>query len=85
MLAPVTYMDVDGRYRGADQSIHVARGFTNHHVFSLWDTFRAEHPLLTLLEPARDADMIRSMLAHREQSVPHLCRSGRSGRARPGA
>jgi len=72
MLAPVTYMDVDGRYRGADQSIHVARGFTNHHVFSLWDTFRAEHPLLTLLEPGRDADMIRSMLAHQEQSVPHL-------------
>jgi predicted alpha-1,2-mannosidase len=72
MLAPVTYMDVDGRYRGADQSIHVARGFTNHHVFSLWDTFRAEHPLLTLLEPARDADMIRSMLAHQRESVPHV-------------
>src|SRR5207244_10756910 len=39
---------------------------------SLWDTFRAEHPLLTLTEPARDADMIQSMLAHREQSVHHI-------------
>jgi predicted alpha-1,2-mannosidase len=72
MLAPVTYMDVDGRYRGADNSIHVAKGFTNHHIFSLWDTFRAQHPLLALLDPARDADMIRSMLAHREQSVHHI-------------
>ena len=51
MLAPVTYMDVDRRYRGLDQSIHTADGFTNYHVFSLWDTFRAEHPLLTILEP----------------------------------
>ncbi len=71
-LAPVTYMDVDGRYRGADQAIHVAEGFTDYHIFSLWDTYRAEHPLLTLLEPERDGDMIRSMLAHRDQSVPHV-------------
>ncbi len=69
MLAPVTYMDVDGRYRGLDDAVHRADGFTNYHVFSLWDTFRAEHPLLTLLSPDRDADMIRSMLAHRDESV----------------
>jgi predicted alpha-1,2-mannosidase len=72
MLAPVTYMDVDGRYRGADGAIHVAEGFTNYHVFSLWDTFRAEHPLLTLLQPERDGEMIRSLLAHREESVHHI-------------
>ena len=72
MLAPVTYMDVDGRYRGLDEAIHVADGFTNYHVFSLWDTFRAEHPLLTIIQPKRDGDMIRSMLAHREQSVHHI-------------
>jgi predicted alpha-1,2-mannosidase len=72
MLAPVTYMDVDGRYRGLDQAIHTAKGWTNYHVFSLWDTFRAEHPLFTILQPARDADMIRSMLAHRAQSVHHI-------------
>jgi predicted alpha-1,2-mannosidase len=72
MLAPVTYMDVDRRYRGADHAIHVADGFTNYHIFSLWDTFRAEHPLFTILEPERDGDMIRSMLAHKEESVPHV-------------
>jgi predicted alpha-1,2-mannosidase len=72
MLAPVTYMDVDKRYRGADLAIHSAEGFTNYHVFSLWDTFRAAHPLFTLLQPERDGEMIRSMLAHREQSVHHI-------------
>ena len=56
---PNVEMDVDRRYRGADQTIHVADGFTNYHIFSLWDTFRAEHPLFTLLEPDRDGDMIR--------------------------
>lgn len=72
MLAPVTYMDIDGRYRGVDQAIHVADGFTNYHIFSLWDTFRAEHPLFTLLQPGRDGEMIRSMIAHREQSVHRI-------------
>jgi predicted alpha-1,2-mannosidase len=72
MLAPVTYMDVDRRYRGLDEAIHTAEGFTNYHVFSLWDTFRAEHPLLTILQPERDSDMIRSMLAHRRESVHHI-------------
>ena len=72
MLAPVTYMDVDRRYRGLDQAIHTADRFTNYHIFSLWDTFRAEHPLLTILEPERDGDMIQSMLAHRAQSVHHI-------------
>jgi len=69
MLAPVVFMDADGRYRGLDGSVHVADGFINYHVFSLWDTFRAAHPLFTILHPERDADMIRSMLAHRRESV----------------
>lgn len=72
MLAPVTYMDVDGHYRGLDQNIHVARGFTNYHIFSLWDTYRAEHPLFTITQPQRDGDMIQSMLAHQQQSVHKL-------------
>jgi predicted alpha-1,2-mannosidase len=72
MLAPVTYMDVDRRYRGADQAIHVADGFTNYHIFSLWDTFRALHPLFTIIQPERNGEMIRSMLAHRSQSVHHI-------------
>jgi predicted alpha-1,2-mannosidase len=69
MLAPVTYMDVDHRYRGADGAVHTASGFTNHHIFSLWDTFRALHPLFTIIQPERTGDMIRSMLTHREESV----------------
>ena len=62
-LAPNVYSDVDGRYRGRDQKIHTAQGYTHHTVFSLWDTFRAAHPLLTLLDPDRTTDFIRTMLA----------------------
>jgi predicted alpha-1,2-mannosidase len=69
MLSPVTYSDVDGRYRGLDQNIHTADGFTNYTIFSLWDTYRALHPLYNLIMPNRNADMIKSMLAHYNQSV----------------
>lgn len=68
-LAPVEYSDVDGRYRGLDQAIHQADGWTNYTIFSLWDTYRAQHPLLLILQPARARDMVRSLLAHRQQSV----------------
>lgn len=71
-LTPILYQDVDGRYRGLDQNIHKAEGFTNHAIFSLWDTYRATHPLFCLLQPKRNADMINSMLAHYDQSVDHL-------------
>lgn len=63
MLAPVTYSDVDGRYRGGDDSVHHADGFTNHTIFSLWDTYRAAHPLYTIVQPERVNDLVRSMLA----------------------
>ena len=69
MLAPVTYMDVDGRYRGLDDAIHSAAGFTNYHIFSLWDTYRAAHPLFTILHPERDGEMVQSMVEHARQSV----------------
>ncbi len=72
LLVPTIYEDVNGQYRGLDQNIHTAKGFTNYAIFSLWDTFRAEHPLFVLLQPKRDADMINSMLAHYDQSVEHL-------------
>lgn len=65
MLAPVTYMDVDGRYRGADMQIHQAEDFVNYTIFSLWDTFRTAHPLFTITQTERTGDMIRSMLEHR--------------------
>jgi predicted alpha-1,2-mannosidase len=71
-LAPNLYQDVTGEYRGFDQNIRQAKGFTNYTVFSLWDTYRATHPLFTLIQAPRDADMINSMLAHFDQSVEHM-------------
>ncbi|SHM17220.1 GH92 family glycosyl hydrolase [Hymenobacter psychrotolerans] len=71
-LSPTTYMDVDGQYRGLDQNIHKAEGFTNYTSFSLWDTYRALHPLYNLLQPRRNADMVQSMLAHFDQSTMHM-------------
>ncbi|MDJ1499295.1 GH92 family glycosyl hydrolase [Xanthocytophaga agilis] len=68
-LGPTTYMDVDGSYKGLDQNIHKANGFTNYTTFSLWDTYRALHPLFNVLQPKRNADMVQSMLAHYDQSV----------------
>lgn len=72
MINPSVYMDVDGSYRGVDHNIHHAEGFTNYTVFSLWDTYRAEHPFLNLFFPHRNADMVRSMIAHCDQSVHHM-------------
>ena len=71
-LSPTTYMDADGQYRGLDQNIHQAKGFTNYTSFSLWDTYRALHPLHNLLEPQRNADMVASMLSHFDQSTLHM-------------
>ncbi len=71
-LSPNIYMDVDGQYKGLDQNIHRAEGFTNYTTFSLWDTYRALHPLFNILQPKRNGDMIRSMLAHYDQSVHHM-------------
>lgn len=71
-LSPILYEDVDGQYRGLDQNIHVSEGFTNYTVFSLWDTYRALHPLFNITQPERNNDMIKSMLAHHDQSVHHM-------------
>jgi predicted alpha-1,2-mannosidase len=68
-MGPVVHSDVDGRYRGLDGNIHTADGFTNYTIFSLWDTYRAQHPLLTILQPERTGDMVQSLLAHQQQSV----------------
>lgn len=67
MLSPNIYSDVDGQYRGMDQKIHTAAGFNYYTVFSLWDTFRAEHPLLTLIDRKRTLDFIKSFLAIYDQ------------------
>lgn len=63
MLAPNLFMDVDGRFRGRDLKAHTADGFDNYTVFSLWDTFRAAHPLYTIVEQKRTADFINTFLA----------------------
>jgi len=72
MLSPIIYEDADGQYRGLDQNIHISEGFTNYTVFSLWDTYRALHPLFNIIQPQRNNDMIKSMLAHHDQSVHHM-------------
>ncbi len=71
-INPIEYMDVDGQYRGLDYNIHKADGFVNYTIFSLWDTYRALHPLFTLVQPERTSDIINSMLAHYDQSVHHI-------------
>jgi len=72
MLSPILYEDVDGKYRGLDQNIHESNGFTNYTIFSLWDTYRALHPLFNVIQQERNNDMIKSMLAHQEESVHHM-------------
>lgn len=66
-LAPNLFMDVDGHYRGMDKKIHKAENFENYTVFSLWDTFRAAHPLFTIIEQKRSNDFINSLLGKYEQ------------------
>jgi len=68
-LGPTIYMDVDGKYRGLDMNIYQAKDFVNYTSFSLWDTYRALHPLFNVLQPERNAHMITSMLEHQKQSV----------------
>jgi predicted alpha-1,2-mannosidase len=69
LIAPSVAGDVDGRYRGPDNAVHKADGFTFRSTFSLWDTFRAEHPLLTLVAPEQaNSDMVRSLIASQKAS-----------------
>ncbi len=67
MVVPNINMDVDGRYRGRDNQVHKAVGFTNYSVFSLWDTYRGAHPLYTIIDQARTRDYIRSFLVQYQQ------------------
>ncbi len=67
LLTPNVFSDVDGRYRGMDGAVHTAQGRRQYTVFSLWDTFRATHPLLTLLEPERTGEFVATFQAQYEQ------------------
>ena len=96
-ISPTVYMDVDSKYKGIDQNVHVAlqkpdreggrngqrsdyalanapasAAFTNYTTFSLWDTYRALHPFFNIIQPSRNRGMIRSMLAHYDQSPEHM-------------
>jgi predicted alpha-1,2-mannosidase len=66
-IAPTLFNDADGAYFGLDHKAHKPEGFQNYCTFSLWDTFRAEHPLLTIIQPHRIDDFVGTMLAHYRQ------------------
>ncbi len=65
--APVLFNDANGDYRGTDKKIYKDASFNNYSIFSLWDTYRAEHPLFTLTQSAKVSDMVNSMLAIYQQ------------------
>jgi predicted alpha-1,2-mannosidase len=65
-IQPNIYSDVDHRYRGRDNQVHTAKGFNYYTVFSLWDTFRAWHPLMTILDRKRSSDFMKTFLEQYE-------------------
>ncbi|MBS7564874.1 GH92 family glycosyl hydrolase [Mucilaginibacter sp. Bleaf8] len=67
MIAPSVFNDHNGDYWGTDKKVHLNANFTNLTTFSLWDTYRAAHPMYTLLQPERVNDMINTMLAVYQQ------------------
>lgn len=62
MIAPSVFCDIDGSYQGSDYQVHTSPGFTNYTTYSLWDTYRAAHPLMTIIHPERVPDIINTML-----------------------
>lgn len=90
MFAPVVFSDVNGQYRGSDGNIHDTQGeFTNYSIFSLWDTYRAAHPLSTIIHPEIQSDYYNTFINIYDQQgklpVWHLhgnetdCMVGNSG------
>ena len=69
---PFIFQDIDGRFRAHDKTIGKAEGFTNYTTFSLWDTYRAFHPLLNLVNKPLQADIANSMLEHYDKSTEHM-------------
>lgn len=67
MTAPYLYQDVDAHYRGQDQKIHEGKGYEQYTVFSIWDTYRALHPLLALIDRKRTSNFVHSFLSMYEQ------------------
>lgn len=71
-INPTVYTDVNKQYKGLDQDVHTAKDFTNYSTFSLWDTYRALHPFFNIIQPSRNNDMVKSMMAHYDQSALHM-------------
>jgi len=67
MIAPSLFDDVDRAHMGFDHKVHTNATFDNYTTFSLWDTYRAEHPLLNIIQPARAHDMVQAMLAQKRE------------------
>jgi predicted alpha-1,2-mannosidase len=67
LIAPNIFSDIDGTYIGIDQKMHKIKDYPHYSVFSLWDTFRAEHPLFALLYPKYDLEMLKSLLDKYDQ------------------
>ena len=67
MIQPSLYNDFDKSYRGTDKKVYEKAAFNNYTVFSLWDTYRTLHPLMTILQPNRENDFINSLLAIYQQ------------------
>jgi predicted alpha-1,2-mannosidase len=68
MIAPNIYQDVDGQYLGRDRKIHSTKDMGYYTVFSLWDTYRALHPLLTIIDRKRTSDFVNTFLTQYEQA-----------------
>lgn len=68
MLAPSLFSDTNGEFKSPDGKVNIAKGYDRYTVFSLWDTYRALHPLLTIIEPNKVNDMIQSLLDHYEST-----------------
>ncbi|MDQ1088774.1 GH92 family glycosyl hydrolase [Siphonobacter sp. SORGH_AS_1065] len=68
-INPTEYMDANRQYKGLDQGVHTAKDFVNYTTFSLWDTYRALHPYFNIIQPSRNNDMVKSMMAHYDQSA----------------
>ena len=72
MVAPSEFCDANGDYRGADGQVRPNPGYKTYTTFSLWDTYRAYHPLLNLIRQDMSADIANSMLRHYDRSVEHM-------------
>ncbi|QLE02453.1 glycoside hydrolase family 92 protein [Galbibacter sp. BG1] len=71
-IHPTVNHDLNGDYRGIDQEVHNTEDYTHYTVFSLWDTFRATHPLFTLIHPKRTDDIVKTMIDFQKQSPMHM-------------